>query len=215
MAIAFFDMDRTLLSRSSGALYVRYLWRRRMITVRELAGVMLVSAQYSLNVLNFPKAMARLSTAIKGGDAAATKRICDRWVEEDVLQYLAPQALRRLRDHERAGDAVFILSASTQFAVEPVARHLNVPFRCTELEIVGGKFTGGIVGESCFGEGKCYWGKRIAAERGVPMSQCAFYTDSYSDRALLEAVGTPVAVNPDFMLRRLASERGWRIERFF
>jgi HAD superfamily hydrolase (TIGR01490 family) len=176
---------------------------------------MLVSAQYSLNVLNFPKAMARLSTAIKGGDAAATKRMCDRWVEEDVLQYIAPQALRRLREHERAGDAVFILSASTQFAVEPVARHLNVPFRCTELEIVGGKFTGAIVGESCFGEGKCYWGKRIAAERSVPLSQCAFYTDSYSDRALLEAVGTPVAVNPDFMLRRLASERGWRIERFF
>lgn len=215
MPIAFFDMDKTLLSESSGTLYVKYLWRRRMISTRELIGVMVVSLQYSLNVLNFPNAMARLSNNIKGGDAAATKQLCDHWVEEDVLHYVAPKALDRLREHQRRGDYVMLLSASTQFAVEPVARHLNIPYCCTEMEIVDGKFTGGIVGEPCYGDGKRHWGVRIAAQHGVPLGECAFYTDSFSDHTLLDVVGHPVAVNPDRQLRRHAQRKGWLIEYFY
>jgi HAD superfamily hydrolase (TIGR01490 family) len=215
MGIAFFDMDKTLLSKSSGTLYVKYLWRRRMISTRELIGVLRVSVQYTLNRLDFPKAMARLSQRIKGGDAEATKRLCDRWVEEDVLQYVAPKALERLREHEVRGDLAILLSASTQFAVEPVARHLDIPYRCTELEVVNGVFTGRIVGEPCYGDGKRYWGERVAREHGAPLSQCTFYTDSFSDHALLEVVGRPVAVNPDSRLRRYARQRGWPIEKFY
>jgi len=215
MPIAFFDMDKTLLSRSSGTLYINYLWKRRMISAREFARVMLVAAQYRLNVLNFPSAMARLSTAIKGGDAAATKRLCDQWVVDDVLRYIAPRALERLRKHETQGDYVLLLSASTQFAVEPVARHLSIPYRCTEVEITGGKFTGNIVGEPCYGDGKRYWGERIAKERDVPIADCTFYSDSFSDRALLDVVGRPVAVNPDRQLRRYALHKSWPIEAFY
>jgi HAD superfamily hydrolase (TIGR01490 family) len=215
MALAFFDMDKTLLSKSSGTLYIKYLAKRRMISLREFAGVMLVSAQYSLNLLNFPKALARMSKRVKGGDAAATKQLCDQWVQEDVLQHIAPRALARLRAHEQRGDVVLLLSASTQFAVEPVARHLNIPYRCTELEVVGGKFTGDIVGESCYGDGKRMWGERIAGERGVSLSEVTFYTDSFSDHTLLDVVGHPVAVNPDLKLRRYALAKGWPIETFY
>jgi phosphoserine phosphatase len=80
---------------------------------------------------------------------------------------------------------------------------------------VDGRFTGGIVGEPCYGAGKRIWGERIAAEHGAPMRDCTFYTDSFSDLALLEAVGHPVAVNPDVRLRRRAHERGWPIQRFY
>jgi len=215
MGIAFFDMDKTLLSKSSGTLYVKYLWRRGMISISEMVGVMVISLQYSLNLLNFPSAMARLSNRVRGGDAVATKLLCDRWAEEDVLQHIAPKALERLRAHQQRGDYVVLISASTQFAVEPVARHLHIPYRCTELEIVNGKFTGRIVGEPCYGDGKRIWGERIAAERGTPLSDCTFYTDSYSDRALLDVVGHPVAVNPDRMLQRYARRRGWPIEYFY
>ncbi len=215
MQIAFFDMDKTLLSKSSGTLYVKYLARRNQISAREFANVMFVAAQYRLNVLNFAKAMARLSTFIKDGDAAASKRLCDTWVQEDVLQYVAPKALARLREHEARGDYVLLLSASTQFAVEPVARQLSIPYRCTELEIVDGKFTGNIVGESCYAEGKAYWGKRIASERDVLLSDCIFYTDSYSDRALMDIVGHPIAVNPDRQLLAYAQVKGWPVEMFY
>jgi HAD superfamily hydrolase (TIGR01490 family) len=215
MGIAFFDMDKTLLSKSSGVLYVKYLWGKRMITLREMMATFYVSAQYSLNVMDFPKAMARLSRSIKGGDAAATKALCDRFVLDTVLSYLAAPGVERLRAHQAAGDAVYLLSASTQFVVQPVADYLGVPCRCTELEIVNGMFTGAIVGVDCYGEGKRVWGERLAAAHRVPLAEAAFYTDSYSDRPLMDVVGHPVAVNPDRKLARYAAARGWPIERFY
>jgi putative phosphoserine phosphatase/1-acylglycerol-3-phosphate O-acyltransferase len=215
MAIAFFDMDKTLLSTSSGKLYVQYLWRRRLISTSEMVSVLVISTQYSLNFLNFPKAMARMSRSIKGGDAATTKAMCDQWFEEYLINYIAPRAVERLREHEQQGDIAILLSASTQFAVEPVARHLSVPYYCTELEIVDNRFTGDVVGMHCYAEGKRFWAERIAHERGVSLQDCTFYTDSYSDHALMEVVGHPVAINPDRKLRALAQLKGWPIERFY
>jgi len=215
MRIAFFDMDKTLLSVSSGRSYASYLWRRRLISPIEMANVLLISAEYSLGVLDFPRAMARMSRSVRNGNAAATRALCDQWFEEELKRYIAPRAVARLREHQQRGDLVCLLSASTQFAVEPVARHLDIPYRSTELEVVDNRFTGGIVGPPCYAEGKRYWGERIAQQHGVALADCVFYTDSYSDRSFLEVVGRPVAVNPDLRLRRLARQRGWPIERFY
>src|SRR5262245_578381 len=129
MGIAFFDMDKTLLRASSGMLYVQYLWQHRLISMGEMISVLVISTQYTLNFLNFPKAMARMSRSIKGGDAAATKVLCDKWFEEQMVHYIAPKAVQRVREHEQRGDVALLLSASTQFAVEPVAHHLSVPYR--------------------------------------------------------------------------------------
>jgi HAD superfamily hydrolase (TIGR01490 family) len=215
MAIAFFDMDKTLLSASSGILYVKYLLKRRLVNPVEALGVLTISAQYSLNLLNFPKAMARMCRVIRGGSAPATRALCDQWFDDCLIRYIAPQAVQRMREHEQRGDTVMVLSASTQFAVGPVARHLNVPFCCTELEIDDDKFTGQVVGQHCYAEGKAYWAGRIARERGVALGDCTAYTDSYSDRAMLELVGHPVAINPDSKLLALARSKGWPVEQFY
>jgi HAD superfamily hydrolase (TIGR01490 family) len=215
MKLIFFDMDKTLLSKSSGNLLIKYLVRKRMVTLGELIAMTRVSIDYSLNILDFPKAMARLSTSIRGGSAAHMKQVCDVWAAEDVFQYIAPKALARLREHQGRGDLVYLLSASTQFAVAPVANHIGVPYRCTELEIVDGNFTGAILDVDCFGEGKRVWGERLAARHGMPLSECTLYTDSYSDRPLLDVVGTPVPVNPDRSLQRYAEQRGWGVEYFY
>ncbi|HEY3291047.1 MAG TPA: HAD-IB family hydrolase [Anaerolineae bacterium] len=215
MGIAFFDMDRTLLTRSSGLLYVRYLIGRGLISPEEIVNVMIITMQYSLNLLNFPKAMARMSKSVKGGDAAATKTMCDMWFTRSLIHYIAPQAVARLREHERRGDVAILLSASTQFAVEPVARHLNVPYCCTQLEIVDNHFTGNVVGMHCYAEGKQYWGERIAQERHTSLADCTFYSDSFSDHFLMDVVGHPVAVNADRKLTLHARARNWPMERFY
>ncbi|HEY3341549.1 MAG TPA: HAD family hydrolase [Anaerolineae bacterium] len=215
MAIAFFDMDKTLLCKSSGVLYVRYLLGQRKINPAEIASVLVISTQYSLNFLNYPKAIARMSRVIRGGNASATKTLCDQWFRECLIRYIAPRAVERLRQHEQRGDLVYLLSASTQFAVEPVARHLQIPFGCTELEIVNNHFTGNVVGMHCYAEGKRYWGEQIAQQHNVPLQNCTFYSDSISDRALMEVVGHPVAINPDRKLADLARSKGWAIESFY
>ena len=53
--------------------------------------------------------------------------------------------------------------------------------------------------------------ERLCAEHGTDMKQSKAYSDSFSDLPMLEAVGTPAAVNPDRRLKRVAHERGWTI----
>ena len=215
MAIAFFDMDKTLLCASSGVLYVRYLLEKRKINPREMMNVIIISTQYSLNFLNFPRAMARMSRSIKGGNATEAKALCDQWFEECLVGYIAPKAVERLRQHEQRGDIVYLLSASTQFAVEPVAGHLKVPYCCTQLEIIDNRFTGNVVGMHCYAEGKRYWGEQLARQHNVSLQDCTFYSDSISDHALMETVGHPVAINPDRKLAALAQQKGWPVETFY
>jgi len=49
---------------------------------------------------------------------------------------------------------------------------------------------------------------------GLDLSASYAYSDSHTDLPLLEAVGNPVAVNPDRELRKVAEEREWPIREF-
>jgi len=208
-------MDKTVLSRSSTTEWLKYMWRNRMLTLREAAAAIFVSVSYALRLMDFPRVVALLSHAFRDGDVNATHELADRWVRDELLRYVAPAAVACIRAHQAAGDEVWLLSAATQFVVRPVAESLGISCRFTELEIVDGRITGNVAGEACYGPGKVTWAERIARERGATLADCAFYTDSISDRPLLERVGRPVAVNPDRRLERVARERGWAVERFY
>ena len=53
-----------------------------------------------------------------------------------------------------------------------------------------------------------------AAANGFDLAEAVAYADSTSDLPMLEAVGFPVAVNPETRLAALARKRGWLVEHF-
>jgi phosphoserine phosphatase len=81
----------------------------------------------------------------------------------------------------------------------------------SRFEVADGRFTGRIE-QNCLGDGKAHAVRAYAEAQGFDLAEASFYTDSVSDRLLLESVGHPVAVNPDRELARLARDRGWAIE---
>ena len=84
---------------------------------------------------------------------------------------------------------------------------------CTELEVDSeGLFTGKVIQPLCYAEGKLERSKRAAERLDFSLEDSYFYTDSITDVPLIEAVKEPVIVNPDKKLKRLAKERGWRVE---
>ena len=78
-------------------------------------------------------------------------------------------------------------------------------------EIVDGIYTGSLVGPFCYGPGKVEAITQLAHVEGLDLARCYAYSDSASDLPMLEAVGHPVAVNPDPRLERVAAERGWPV----
>ena len=65
-------------------------------------------------------------------------------------------------------------------------------------------YTGELAGPFCYGQGKVEAMEEIARWDGLDLGQCYAYSDSASDLPMLEAVGHPVAVNPDASLARHA-----------
>ena len=214
--VAYFDMDRTILSDSSGMLYMRYLRRRGDTNRRAMLRAYWYAALYKLGFFNYPAVAAKLASTIAENSEEETRSFCQRWFEEMAVNYIAEKAVQRMSEHRAQGHLVTILSASTPYVVGPVATYLGVEdYRCTRLEVVEGRFTGGIIRPPCYGADKVYWAKEFAERHEADLTQAYFYTDSHSDRTLLERVGHPVVVNPDPRLKALAARRGWPVEHFY
>lgn len=213
--IAFFDMDYTVLDTSSGILYVKYLRETAQIGQRQLWRVAWYSLLYKLTLIDMARAMPRMIEYARGASATAMHAQARDWFDQRGAPHISRAAVARIREHQAQQHTAVLISASTQFAVQPVAEHLGLPYLCTQLAVSADRVTGEIVSPACYGEGKVHWARQYAIGLGADLRACFFYTDSLSDRPLLELVGHPVAVNPDPRLKRLAAQRGWPVEKFY
>ncbi len=120
--------------------------------------------------------------------------------------------------HRDTGDRVVLTTATNRFLTEPIAAVLGIAdLVATELEAAAdGAFTGRTAGVINMREGKVTRIRDWLAAQGVDASSLAdatFYSDSMNDLPLLDAVGTPVAVDPDPRLQAEATRRGWPLLR--
>jgi HAD superfamily hydrolase (TIGR01490 family) len=134
---------------------------------------------------------------------------------EPVLRPLVyDEPLHLLRRHRERGEKAYIVSATLQEIVELVAADLGFDGAIgSTCEIVDGVYTGRSL-RAAHGVGKADALRELADAEGIDLAASTAYSDSYSDVPFLEAVGYPVAANPDRKLRRIARERGWEIVRF-
>jgi HAD superfamily hydrolase (TIGR01490 family) len=143
----------------------------------------------------------------------------DRWHREFMAGRIAPiirdKGRALLRRHQDAGSLCAIITSTNAFVTGPIARELGVAhLLATEIEEIGGRFTGRPHGTPCFREGKIErlidWLQGQDRDLGS-FSASWFYSDSRNDLPLLECVTRPVAVDPDEVLRRTALDRGWDV----
>ena len=213
--VAFFDMDYTVLDASSGLLYVKHLRRHKRIGRRVLLRIAWWSLLYRVSVIDVNSAVPKMLSYAEHQSASRMMAESYEWFESMLKAHIAPRAVAQMDFHRQQDHRVVLISASTQFAVQPVAEYLRTDFLCTHLIDRDDRLTGEVIDPPCYGTGKVTWAQRYATAHGAALSAAYFYTDSHSDWPLLELVGHPVAVNPDMRLKRLAHQRGWPIEMFY
>jgi phosphoserine phosphatase len=100
-------------------------------------------------------------------------------------------------------------------ALEWFAQPLSPLFdhvEATALAVEDGRFTGDLRTPPLVGEARAAWLRSFGHRQGADLRRSYAYADSHSDLPLLEAVGNPVAVNPDVALYRVARRRRWPVE---
>lgn len=141
---------------------------------------------------------------------------CQQWSQRYFHQVLEsklfPAALACIAQHRAAERQIILVTGSLDFIVAPLAEFLGATALSTRLEIQAGQFTGRLVPPSLAGAGKVRCMQDLAHTQGIDLAQSYAYGDSKADLAMLQAVGNPVAINPDARLNRVALDRGWPIE---
>ena len=212
---AFFDMDRTLLAVNSGTLWLRHLRAHGEIGLGQTLHALVWLVGYHLSLVDMDAVTAQAALTVKGQSEENLRARCDEWFRRDVVPYITAAGRAAVEHHRREGHVLALLSGSSPYGAGPLARLLDVPYVLSNrLEVVDGVFTGVMIRPMCWGPGKVTRAEELARAEDVDLEASWFYTDSYSDLAMLERVGHPVVVNPDPRLRRLARRRGWPIQRW-
>jgi len=230
---AFFDIDGTLLAppslerqflaalRRQGAIPLRnyFLWLARAVrlSLRGFAAMQHANKMY-----------------LRGVRADECKRKNQQFVQPEFIAHkprdgaavavprFFPAAIEQVLWHARRKHAIVLVSGTLEplamevglavtmlLAVRGVA--VTVAVCATQLEESGGRWTGRIAGEAMFGEAKAREVRRIIRENKFDAGQCYAYGDSWSDRAMLAAVGRASAVNPSRRLARVARKKEWAV----
>lgn len=216
---AIFDLDKTLLLDSSEQMIVRYLRQTgraaQYIRLIPLLKVLLPMLLFRVGVLRADAAMRRLATMAVGISVDEFWLVINEWFREMAVHAISTDGAQKVAWHRSQGHIPVICSGGSQFSVQPVAAHLKIEHAIfTDWLVQDGRLLGQLRLPIAYAEGKVYWMERWAAQQGVDLTQSFFYTDSVSDRPLLEHVGHPIAVNPDKKLARLARLRRWEIQRW-
>lgn len=210
---AFFDLDKTVIAKSStlaftGKLYKAGMLGRRTLMRAAISQLMFVTFGADEDQLTKTRdAMLRLT---KGWDKVEVEQIVEEALEEVVAPLVYAEALFLIDEHVREGRKVFIVSASPEEVVRPLARFIgveNVIATRTKVD-EDGCYTGE-VDIYAYGPEKAAAVTAVAAAEGISLEGSYAYSDSATDRPLLELVGHPIAVNPEKELREIAEERGW------
>jgi HAD superfamily hydrolase (TIGR01490 family) len=212
-AAAFFDLDRTLLRRSSALALAPAFRARGLISRRQLAKAAAWQLLFIARGASH-EAVRRASvdglTILRGFAPEEMRTLVTDSMERVLRPLVYAESLDLVECHRGRGEPVYIVSATLQEIVEAIAEDLGFDGALgTVCEVENGVYTGRAL-RPLHAENKA----RCIRELDYELADCTAYSDSHTDLPFLEAVGHPIAVNPDRGLRRVAAERGWPVLEF-
>jgi HAD superfamily hydrolase (TIGR01490 family) len=216
-AAAFFDLDRTLIRRSSALALAGSFRERGMISRRELARAAYWQLRFVARGADEEgiRAVAERGLRVLAGFRPEEMQELVAGAMERVLKplvYAEPLAL--VEQHRARGERVYIVSAALQEIVAALAAELRFDGALgTICELDDGVYTGRAL-SVLHGDAKANVVRELAAREGIDLAESTAYSDSDSDLPFLEVVGHPIVVNPDRSLRATAAERGWPVLEF-
>lgn len=214
---AFFDLDKTVIAKSSALAFGRPFYRDGLITRRDVIKAAYAQLMFKIggaDDLQIARIRDHLATLCKGWPIDQVQQIVNETLHELINPYVYAEAATLIEEHQAAGRNVVLVSASGEEMVRPIGEQLGITdVIATRMVVEDGRYSGEVEFYAA-GANKLQAVRALADERGYDLAASFAYSDSVSDVPLLEAVGMPTAVNPDRALRRVAVERGWPVLEF-
>jgi HAD superfamily hydrolase (TIGR01490 family) len=215
---AFFDLDKTVIDRASIAAFGGPFRKGGLINRRVVARAVasqLIYLQLGADEERLAKVRETMLALTRGWDRDRVRDIVRETLLETIEPIIYAEALELMEQHRLAGDRVYLVSASPEEIVTPLAEMLGVDGAiCSRGEVdEEGRYTGRMAFYA-YGPDKAVAMRELAARCNIDLAHSTAYSDSATDIPMLETVGHPVAVNADRALAKVAKERGWETRQF-
>ncbi len=212
--LAVFDLEHTLMASNVVDTYAWLASRHLPVARRARFVADLLRQAPSLLALDrrdrgdFLRSFYR---RFEGAPIARLRR--DSWelFHTQLLTRSFPEGFARVRAHRALGHRTLLITGALDFIIAPV-RPLFDDIVCAQMEERDGLLTGHLTNLPPIGEARALVLSEYAAANDLSLEESVAYADSASDLAMLEAVGFPVAVNPEARLAAIARRRGWHVE---
>jgi HAD superfamily hydrolase (TIGR01490 family) len=214
---AFFDLDKTVIAKSSTLVFGRPFYQGGLVNRRAVLKSTYAQFVYLIagaDADQMDKMRDYLKVLCAGWDVGQVNAIVEETLHDLIDPLVYDEAVSLIEEHRAAGRRVVLVSSSGEEVVRPIGAMVGADdVVATRMVVADGKYTGDI-GFYAYGPHKASAIRELAAAQGWGLADCYAYSDSATDLPMLEAVGHPVAVNPDKALRRTAAERGWPVLEF-
>jgi HAD superfamily hydrolase (TIGR01490 family) len=211
---AFFDLDKTIIARSSALAFSRPFYRGGLISRRSVlrsAYAQFVFLVGGADHDQMERMRQYMSALVVGWPVTTVKDIVAETLHTIVDPIVYEEAIRLIQEHQMAGRDVVIVSSSGEELVEPIGEMVGADRAIgSQMQVEDGRYTG-VISRYVYAEAKAEAMRDLAEQAGYDLSRSYAYSDSITDLPMLEAVGHPYAVNPDRALRREAAARGWPV----
>lgn len=214
---AFFDLDKTIIARSSALAFTSPFAKAGLLSKRSILRNLVAQTLFTLGGADHEKTerlRLQLSKMVEGWSSQQVSEIVQETLHRFIEPIIYAEAADLIDEHHRNGRQVVIVSSSAIEIVKPIGQMLGADeIIATRLKIVDGNYTGEIE-YYAYGPTKAAAIRELAARKGYDLAQCFAYSDSSTDIPMLETVGFPSVVNPDMALRKIAVANGWGICNF-
>lgn len=215
---AFFDLDKTVIAKSSTLAFGRPFYKAGFVgrrTLMKFGFAQLFYVLFGADENQLERARDQMLELTTGWHRAEIEQLVEETLEEVAEPLVYAEALFLIDEHKRNGRRVFLVSASPEQIVRPIGRHVGVTdIIATKVKTDAAGFFLPELELYAMGPGKAEAIEALAERQDIDLSGSYAYSDSSTDLPMMEAVGHPVAVNPEKDLRRISEERDWPILEF-
>ena len=212
MSLAIFDLDNTLIGGDSDYLWSQFLTEEGVVGAEHQRENQRFYDEYVAGTLDINEFLTFQLAPLAAHDMKTLQAWRKRFLDEKITPILLASSEKLIATHQRNGETLLIITATNSFVTAPIAERLGIPHLiATEPEISNGQYTGKVSGAPSFREGKVERLNLWLKETGHDLNNSWFYSDSHNDLPLLELVTHPVAVDPDKVLAKHASDNGWPV----
>lgn len=196
--LAIFDIDYTITKKETLMELFKYAIKIDKKNIRFLPRAIFCGIMYMLKLYDERMVKEKFLKFIDGIKEKDLEMLVKKFYNERLKAILYEDALNMMKKLKNEGYDIYLISASPEFYVKEFYDIKEVDkIIGTKFDFTNGIFSRKMEGENCKGEEKVRRLKEVLKDEKVDVdfSQSYMFSDSLSDKPLLDLVGKPYLIN--------------------